>query len=334
MDDPSAGGRPPAPPPLFPPAITNHLDRSRLAVEGRIAQLYPEPHASLLIGLLTGTRSTLPPAVLEDFRDTGLTHILAISGYNITLVVTLLSGFFFWLPLRWRFFPSVLGIIAFTLFTGASSSVVRAAIMGILSLFALQSGRVQTIRLTILWAMFLMLLWNPRYLWDDAGFHLSFLAVIALVEISPLMEFWCRRIPDVFGLRSTLQTTLAVQILTTPWICYLFGRLSLIAPLSNLLAPPLVPIAMLTGALSLILHLIMPALGLLMAVPAYLSLSGLLLIAQTLAVIPLASTDLKLSQPLLLISYGLIIAWRAGSAPTNGTSEHASSIVPREAVPL
>lgn len=305
------------------------LTGARVTVERQVTRLYPEPHAALLIGLLTGTRSALPKPILDDFRDTGLTHLLAISGYNITLLLTILSSFLFWLPLRWRFVPLSLGVIAFTLFTGASASVVRAAVMGIIGLLALQTGRIQTTRLTIGWAAFCMLAWNPTYLWDDAGFQLSFLAVIGLSEMSPLLEPWCKRLPDTFGLRTAFQTTMAVQLTATPWILFAFGRLSLIAPLSNLLAPPLVPIAMLIGAVSIALHAVFPPLGMLLAVPAYLALTVLLLIGQLLARVPYASLDMGMSVWMLYGCYGLLILWRShGASPTTHTATLASASSP------
>ena len=105
--------------------------------ESQINRLYAEPHASFLAGLLTGSRKGIPDHLLIAFQTTGLTHIIAISGYNITIIISIITGFLFWLPLKWRFAPAVGAIIAFTLFVGASAAVVRASIMGILGLLAL-----------------------------------------------------------------------------------------------------------------------------------------------------------------------------------------------------
>jgi competence protein ComEC len=126
----------------------------RQSLETRMNLLYPEPHASLLAGLLIGSKRGIPDALLTDFKTTGLTHIIAISGYNITMLITVMTTLLFWLPVRWRFVPSVLIIAAFTLLTGASASAVRAAVMGILGLVALQLGRLQTTRLSVLWTAF------------------------------------------------------------------------------------------------------------------------------------------------------------------------------------
>lgn len=282
----------------------------KAACMDRLALLYPEPHASLLAGLLLGSRAGLPQEVQDAFRDTGLTHLVAISGYNITLLLTVIGSLLCWLPLRWRFVPSVLIIVAFTILVGASASVVRAAVMGILGLIALHSGRTQTMRLTILWALCLMLLWNPIQLWYDAGFQLSFLAVIGLLEVSPLLERPFSRLPEAFGIRQSLQSTMAVQATTVPLMLMLFGRLSLIAPVSNLLAPPLVPIAMLLGFVSLAASALWVPLGSIVAMLTFLPLEGILLSARLLAWVPFASVGLTGLGPAGLMSYYVfLVGW-------------------------
>lgn len=290
-------------------ALFRNLYAFKHAVEARITSLYPEPEASLLIGLITGSRASMPEKLAADFQVTGLTHIVAISGYNVTMVITILSLVLFWLPLKWRFLPSLGFIALFTLFTGASASVVRAAVMGCLGLLALQLGRTQTTRLTILWAAFFMIAWNPKQLWYDAGLHLSFLALLGVTEVSPLVEPLLRRLPDKFGLRESLQLTLAAQLSTLPWTIHLFRRVSLIAPLSNLLVPPVIPYAMLSGALSIILSTVSQTLGKLIALPAYLVLQWMTRSTTIMAATPLASVETgKAGIILVILSYIVLAA--------------------------
>lgn len=220
-------------------------------IEARIRALFPEPQASLLIGLLTGSRGTLPKSVSDDFTATGLTHILAISGFNITLILSLVIGSLFFVPKRWRFFPAGAAVMVFTLFVGASASAVRACIMGCLGLLALQSGRLNHLRLSVLWTMAFMLFWKPQSLWDDAGFQLSFLAVISLSECGNWLKPWTDRLPEYGGIREQLHLTLTAQILTAPWIAWIFGRVSLVSPIANVFMAPAVPLAMLFGALTI-----------------------------------------------------------------------------------
>lgn len=242
----------------------------------RIALLLPEPQASFLAGLLTGERSGLPEDVAADMRSTGLTHILAVSGSNITLVLVVLDHLFFFVPRTWRTAPLAAGVVLFTLFCGAEASVVRACIMGILQLIALHAGRPSQSRLLIGWTFAGMLLWDPAQLADDAGFQLSFLAVIGLCEFQPLFQAMLRRVPRTLGLQEALVTTLAAQTTAGVWSAYVFGTLPLHAPLLNALVAPFIPVAMLTGAAAVLGGLVSDALGRLMMAPAWFALSVIL----------------------------------------------------------
>jgi len=207
--------------------------------ESQLNRLYPEPHASFMAGLLTGSRRGIPEHLLKDFQTTGLTHIIAISGYNISIVIAIIGSFLFFLPLRFRFIPSVIAIVCFTLFVGASPSVVRAAIMGALGLFALRVGRQSHSFIAILLTGALMVGWNPKFLWYDAGFQLSFLSVLGLAYLAPLLDRVFASVPHTLGLRESLQMTIAAQLAAVPLIVILFGQFSLVAPLANVLVVPL-----------------------------------------------------------------------------------------------
>ncbi len=277
--------------------------------EAQINRIQPEPHASFLAGLLTGTRRGIPDHLTQDFNATGLTHIIAISGTNITMIMMCVASLLFWLPLRWRFLPSVACIILFTLFVGASASVVRAAIMGILGLFALQAHRLTESRLLILWTACLMTAWNPHVLWDDAGFQLSFLAIISLSELSPFLEKPCARLPQAFGIRENLQATIAAQIGTWPWIAFLFGRFSVIAPLTNILVAPLVPFAMLFGFVGTCLSWIWFPLGQLVSYLAFGCMEWVIHVAEFSAHIPFASVNVAGMPGWIVVAmYGVMIA--------------------------
>ncbi len=291
-------------------AVLAAIYRFKNALEERIGQVLPEPHASLLGGLLLGSRGAMPQSLVQDFKTTGLTHIVAISGYNITMLITMMGTLLFWLPLKWRFWPSVVLIISFTILTGASASAVRAAVMGILGLLALQLNRLQTTRLTVLWSAFFMLAWNPKQLWYDAGFQLSFLALIGILEISPVLKPYMRKIPEMFGLQESLTLTLSAQMLASAWICFLFGQLSLIAPVSNLLAPPVVPYAMLFGTVSILLGWIWMPLGQAAAMIAWLPLQWITGVAHVLGAMPYAVIQIEgLSSFWIVLYFALLAFW-------------------------
>ncbi len=269
-------------------SLSRFLFPVRTWFERRITRIFPEPHASLLIGLLTGGRAGLPQDLSEDFRIAGLSHIVAISGYNITIILTLLSSSLFFLPLKKRFWPLSLGITVFVLFVGAGAPVVRAGIMGVLGLIAIQANRIAKPRLLILWTAFFMSTWNPLSLWYDAGFQLSFLATIGIAELGPYLKRLCRCVPESFGMRESLATTIAAEIATLPVTMLLFRQLSLIAPLSNLLVAPLIPLAMLTGFVATLLGALYEPLGLLGAIVPWGILSLIVHIVRIAASVPLA----------------------------------------------
>ncbi len=287
-----------------------NLIQMRETVERRITLLLPEPQASFLMGLLTGSRRGMPEHLTDNFKITGLSHIVAISGFNITIIISILGTFLFFLPLKWRFLPSVIAIVAFTLFVGSSASVVRASVMGILGLVALQAGRLNHARLAILWTAFFMLLWNPKYLWYDAGFQLSFLAVLGLTETGDILTKRLGKVPEAFGIREGLAMTLSAQVFAVPWIIGLFGTLSLISPVANILVAPFIPLSMLTGMLAVLGSWIWFPLGQLFAYVTWLFLTVVIVTCDWLAAIPYASVTLpKIGTGITLLYYALLVAF-------------------------
>ena len=280
--------------------------------EDRINRLFPEPHASFMAGLLTGTRKGIPDVLTQAFNTVGLTHIIAISGYNISIIIVIIGNALFWLPLKQRFVPAIIAIVLFTIFVGASAAVVRAAIMGILGLIAVRMERLPHARLSVLWTMFFMVAWNPKYLWYDSGFQLSFAAVIGLMEISPLIERYFHRIPKAFGIRESLLMTMSAQITTLPLSALFFERFSVIAPLANILAAPVIPLAMLLGVSAVSMSIFSQFLGLSIAYIAWLLLEWIILVATVFSHIPFASIPLSMGWLLVTVYYGLLLFWKTG----------------------
>ena len=256
--------------------------------ERQITLILPEPHASLLAGLLTGSRTGLSKDVSNDFRSSGLSHIVAISGFNITIILSLLSGMLFFMPRQKRLIPLVLGISTFALFVGAGAPVLRATIMGILGLIALEAERKTTPRLLILWTAVLMTLWNPLSLQYDVSFQLSFLATLGLSEIGPHLKKILKHVPNALGIRESLSATLAAQIATIPLSVLIFRQFSLIAPLTNLLTAPLIPLAMLIGFIATLLGILNQSLGLFVGYYAWAILELILKIAHLGSIVPFA----------------------------------------------
>jgi len=237
-----------------------------------LQKAFPEPQASLLAGILLGIESGIPTKVRQAFIDSGTMHIVAISGFNITL----LAGLFMAIlsrPLgRWRGTLASIGLIGvYVVLVGANASVVRAGIMGVLTLFAAQIGRRQSGINSLAFVAALMALSEPDILWD-VSFQLSFAATLGLVlYASPLNEWAVRQLARLmqaetaqrFGnlLSEWALFTFAAQLTTLPILLYHFRHLSLIAFLVNPLILPVQPAVMVGGGIAMFLALIHPALG-------------------------------------------------------------------------
>lgn len=302
------------------------LYRIKSRFERQIGRLYPEPHASLMMGLLTGSRRGIPEHLLKDFNATGLTHLIAISGFNITIILSLLGGLLFFVPARLKIFPLSLGIVVFVLFVGAGAAVIRAAIMGLLGLLALSVGRIALRRLLILWTLFFMLCVNPKYLWYDAGFQLSFLAVLGILELGPLLKTWFRMLPSAFGIQEAMVATIAAQIAAAPLIALLFGSLSLIAPLANAFVALIVPFAMLFGFLSTVISFVSFPVGQLVAFIAFGCLEWIVHTAKLFATFPGATIQLSwFDDRAMIVAYGFLLLIMLLPMLTSGTRTRVAS---------
>lgn len=273
----------------------------------QINSLFPEPHASFEAGLLVGARKGIPEALMEKFNITGLTHIIAISGYNITIIIVFVMWVLKGLPRRTGFIVAVTAIILFTLFVGASPAVVRASIMGILGLIALQHGRQNNIHLTILWSAVLMVLWNPKILVYDIGFQLSFAAVMGLIYVAPYFEKYIKFLPQAFGIREAIVLTLSAQVMALPIIIYNFERLSLIAPISNLLVGFAIPFAMFFGFIAVLISFIFKPLALAFAYLTWGILAYIIKIIEWTAMVPYASVDLPGMSLWMMVGYYVLL---------------------------
>ncbi len=201
----------------------------------------PEPSASFALGLLLGTRGLIPKEVQDMLTTVGLTHLIAVSGYNLTIIINAARK-----PLRnvskfMAIMAPIWLIFVFMLLTGFSASIVRAAIVSGLSLLAGYYGRNYKPMVLIMLSAVITLAYNPAYLWSDVGWQLSFLAFYGILIIGPLLESQLRAEKMIPKL---IIESMSAYIITLPLIMGLFGNVSIIAPLANLIILPLVPLVM------------------------------------------------------------------------------------------
>jgi competence protein ComEC len=161
----------------------------RASLQGYVEHIYGQnQYAGLLLGLLIGDKSLIPTDQYNTFVDSGLVHIIAVSGGNIAMVVILLSFLLKRVPLYVRNGLIMLMIIVYAMICGGDSSVVRAAIMGCLTLLALFWGREVSIWRAMKYAFVGILLLNPFSLVYDVGLLLSFSAIIGIVLFNALLH--------------------------------------------------------------------------------------------------------------------------------------------------
>ena len=237
-----------------------------------IYRMFPDPESSLLAGILLGVDTGLTRELQQAFKNTGTAHIIAISGFNISIIAGIFFVFFS------RFFGerrgavvAILGIALYTFIVGADAAVVRAAVMGSLALFAKQVGRRQFALNTLLAVAFAMTLWNPLFVWD-VGFQLSFFATLGLILYAePFSRFANQIITKYFPASAAerfaelfsefVLLTLAAQLTTIPIMAYHFQRISLVSFIANPFILPAQPAVMILGGLAVLLSLVLYPLG-------------------------------------------------------------------------
>jgi competence protein ComEC len=266
----------------------------------------PEPAASFGLGLLVGQRTNLPADIVTQLTTVGLVHIVAVSGYNLTILVRSAQR----LRINSKYQRTLLSlglIISFVLVTGFSASIVRAAVVSILSLWAWYYGRNVKPVLIIAFAAALTALFNPFYLWSDIGWYLSFLAFFGVLVIAPLVaKHLFKKTPSILTL--VLIETLSAEIMTLPLIMMVFGQMSLVALLANVLVVPLIPAAMLLSAIAAVAGSIMPAYAGWPALPGRILLTYILDLIHMLANIPRVMLHLTISPTLMISTYILVLA--------------------------
>lgn len=203
------------------------------------SRVLPEPEASLLAGIVLGSKRGLPQDFWQALQKTGTLHIVVASGYNVTVVmgavVFLFAGI---LPRLWALVLAMIAVAAYSIMAGLEPAIIRAAFMGTLAYFGQALGKPRDgIRLLVA-AAGAMLLINPLFLFD-VGFQLSVMATLGILLVCPRLP----RLPQGVG------ESLAAQLFVWPILLYNFGRMSLFGILVNSLIAPLVPYVMVLGFL-------------------------------------------------------------------------------------
>lgn len=231
----------------------NFLKAKLLDFRGRILEIFknnlPVEKAALLSGITLGSREGFSDELKNKMSLTGTTHLVALSGYNISVVAAAAAAVFsLYLSRTISFYLTVLIIILFVLMTGAEASAVRAAVMGVIALLANEVQRSFSLRNAIAIAAFLMVLYNPKVLVFDLGFQLSFLALLGIVYLNPVLKkILNMEDPGFFSWKGNFLTTLSAQLMVLPLLLGKFGIFSLTSLLANVLILEIIPLTMAMG---------------------------------------------------------------------------------------
>ncbi|MDQ5883122.1 MAG: competence protein ComEC [Patescibacteria group bacterium] len=274
-----------------------------------IESIIPPPQSSLLGGLLLGTKQSLGEDLQQNFIDTGLVHIVVLSGYNVTIVAEAIMRFLSFLPMTFSIAVGSFSIIFFAIMTGAGATIVRASVMAILALLARGSGNAFNISRALAVAGFLMVLHNPYILYFDLSFQLSFLATIGLIYLSPLFIKYFMWLPKKAGLQEIASATIATQIFVLPFILYKMGTLSIIAPVTNLIVLPFIPATMFFGFLTGIVGLLSPTLAMPFGFISNLLLKFEIFIVETFSKPSFAAVEVRSFSIFLVLVVYLFIFW-------------------------
>ena len=286
------------------------LDDVRTRTERALTAGLPPPQGALARGMVLGQDGALTDDLREDFRVTGLAHLVAASGANVLLLATLVlaiataAG----VGLTSRLWLAVGLVAAYVPLAGAGPSIQRAGVMGIAGLVAALAGRPSSRWYALLLAAALTLGWSPRAA-EDPGWQLSFAAVLSMLALVPALIVRLRRGRVPRGLAEALAVTIAATLGTAPLIALHFERLSLVSLPVNLLAAPAVAPVMWLGTIAGALGQVAPVLAQPVADLAALALGYLTWLAERAAALPFAEMQIGSPGP-----WGVAAAYGAAAA--------------------
>jgi competence protein ComEC len=268
---------------------------TRASFEEKINKVIPMPEGALASGLLFGGNSGLSKEIQNDFSRTGMTHIVAVSGYNVTIIAEylILLGIALGLWRKQAIWFAIFGVILFVIMAGLPASAVRAGVMSGVLLWAMKNGRLASAENAIIFAGALMLAFNPLLLRWDVGFQLSFLATLGIVATSSFWEKSFIKKNRALGISEVIVLSLSAQIFVLPIIAYNFHISSLVSLLANVFILPMIPISMLLVFLVTMAGFIFGPLSAVLAWLAFVLLAYEIRLIHILAQLPWASVEIE-----------------------------------------
>lgn len=286
---------------------TSVIEQWRAQFFATVSQIISEPQASLGLGYLVGLRVSIPSQLEDNLSATGLTHIVAVSGYNLTVIVAACRR----LMAKRSAFQAVAVsgflIAGFIVVAGYSAPINRAAIIASLSLLAWYYGRQVSPILLLLISGAITALITPLYIWGDVSWYLSFLAFFGVLVLGPLVTKRIYKDKEPSLPVQILIETLSAQAFAIPYVMFLFGTVSVVAPLANLLVLPPTPLIMLGIFLTGLIGVALPSIAAIVAVVPYLLLTFQIWLIELLGNLSWASYELTISVTTMLGLYTLLL---------------------------
>lgn len=292
-----------------------------------IKEVVPPPKSDLANGLILGSRGGFDKEMNDEFISTGTIHIIALSGYNVTIVA---EGVMNTLGLIFSQTVSILFgifiIMLFIIMTGASATAIRAGIMATILLFARLTGRTYMAGRALIIAALLMVAYDLRVL-TDISFQLSFIATAGVLFLTPKVIGWFMFLPNYFKFRELVATTVAATISVLPILLYITGTLSIVSLPTNILILSFIPLTMLFSFIVGVLGFISPILSLPFGYISDLLLSYILSVVHFFASLPFASVSTRSFPLVLTIFLYMLLTWwvfRKKGRVSKNTARHAN----------
>ena len=263
-------------------------------------QRLPKEQAGLLVSLLVGQKELLSEQTITEFTKAGLAHIIAVSGFTLTLILLFCNklGAYIGKKKAWAICLAV--AFLYIVMADFAAGVIRAALMSGIFVMGQSFGRQYALLPALAFTAGLLVLQNPLIIKYDIGFMLSFLSILGILFFVPLIESFLEKlhIPKKFEIQSILATTLAAEISTIPLTLYYFKQFSVVAPISNLLILPILPVALALGYL-----VCLPLIGFLIAKLLLIPLNYSLFVVSKLAALKYSTLNFGISSSVLIATY-------------------------------
>jgi competence protein ComEC len=264
----------------------------------KIGKNLQKQQAGLLISLISGNKDFLDPADVQAFNATGIAHIIAVSGFKLTLIFISLEALVGVISRRKILVLSIFFAACYLIMTDFAPAVMRAIIMSAVFFGAKLSGRQYRTLPALLLTAVILLAANPLIIKYDIGFILSFTGILGIIFFGPLLHQALHKIPAKFGLKEIFISTLAAQIATAPIIAYFFHQFAIVGPLTNLILIPLLGPTIIAGYFCAL-----PFFGKFLALAIKIPLAIMLLTAHLFAGFKYSSLQLNISSRLLAAAY-------------------------------